>query len=267
MSFDVIGLTETWINETNKNLYSIKKYVHKESFRKVKRGGGVSLYVKEGLSFTEREDLSISNSHLESLFIELDSGKKLNNKTLIGVLYKPPSAAVDSFLEALSDVLSKVQTEQKESYIMGDYNMDLLKNKSNKQVSNFIDTFLSYSFLPLINKPTRITSSSATLIDNIFCNCVHNNNFLNGILCTDISDHLPIFCIKKTIQQNEEKVKYVKKRIFNDSSINKSRVLVNNIEWNNIIDITDCQQAFSKFQSHFTNCYEEAFPIVKMKLG
>lgn len=71
MSFDIIGLTETWINETNKNLYNIKKYVHKESFRKVKRGGGVSLYVKEGLSFTEREELSINNSHLESLFIEL----------------------------------------------------------------------------------------------------------------------------------------------------------------------------------------------------
>ena len=188
---------------------------------RLKGEDGISLYVKEGLSFTEREDLPTNISHLESLFIELDSEKLLNNKILIGVLYKPPSAAADSFLEALSNVLSKVQTEQKESFIMGDYNMDLLKNKSNKQVSNFIDTFLSYSFLPLINKPTRITSSSATLIDNIFCNCVHNNDFLNSILCTDISDHLPVFCIKKIIHDNEEKVKYVKKRIFNDININK----------------------------------------------
>ena len=79
---------------------------------RLKGGGGVSLYVKKGLSFTEREDLSTNNSHLESLFIELDSGNLLNNKTLIGILYKPPSAAADSFLEALSDILSKVQTEQ-----------------------------------------------------------------------------------------------------------------------------------------------------------
>ena len=94
---------------------------------------------------------------------------------------------------------------------------------------------------------------------------LENNDFLNGILCTDISDHLPVFCIKKII--NEEKVKYVKERIFNDSNINKFKSLVDNIEWNGIIDITNCHQTFSLFQSHFTNCHEEAFPIVKMKFG
>ena len=50
----------------------------------------------------------------------------------------------------------------------------------------------SYGMFPLITKSTRITTDSATLIDNIFTNnCfqVHQN----GILCTYISDHLPIF--------------------------------------------------------------------------
>lgn len=121
--------------------------------------------------------------------------------------------------------------------------MDLLKNKSNKQVSHFIDTFLSYSFFAVINKPTRITSSSATLIDNIFCNCVHNNNFLDGILCTDTCDHLPIFCTKKVMQQREDNVTYIKKQIFNDNNTDKFKTLMSNIEWNSIIDITDCQQA------------------------
>ena len=40
-------------------------------------------------------------------------------------------------------------------------------------------------------RPTRITSSSATLIDNIFMN---DSSFISsGLLCTEISDHLPIF--------------------------------------------------------------------------
>lgn len=59
----------------------------------------------------------------------------------------------------------------------------------------------------------------------------------------------------------------MKKIVFSDNNINKFKTLVNNIDWTDIIDTTDCQQAFSLFQRHFTNCFEEAFPIVKMKLG
>ena len=45
---------------------------------------------------------------------------------------------------------------------------------------------------PLISKPTRITSSTATLIENIFTNNLEQS-MSSGILYTDLSDHLPIF--------------------------------------------------------------------------
>ena len=49
-------------------------------------------------------------------------------------------------------------------------------------------------FFPLITRPSRITSHTATLIDNIFV-----NNFFersrSGLIFTDISDHLPVFSI------------------------------------------------------------------------
>ena len=44
-------------------------------------------------------------------------------------------------------------------------------------------------------KPTRITKSTATLIDNLFTNNLSKTEHLNGILFNDISDHLPIFTI------------------------------------------------------------------------
>ena len=50
----------------------------------------------------------------------------------------------------------------------------------------------SLGLYPLIDKPTRITDFSATLIDNIFTNELHHN-ITSGILFNDISDHLPIF--------------------------------------------------------------------------
>jgi len=50
----------------------------------------------------------------------------------------------------------------------------------------------SQSFFPLINRPTKITCQSATLIDNIFTNDMISN-LVPSILCSDVSDHLPVF--------------------------------------------------------------------------
>ena len=266
INFDVIGLTETWINEANTNLYNIEGYVQRELYRKQRKGGGVSLYVKEEIVFNDRDDLTFNNNNVESLFIELSSSEQQNNRIIIGIVYKPPGALIEPFLESLNEILNTVNKEHKETYIMGDFNLDLLRDKRHLPTSNFINTLVSYSFLPLINKPTRITSTSATLIDNIFCNNIHNNSFVNGIFYTDISDHLPIFCIKKTYSEKRNN-KTTRKRIFNESSIQKFLAICDTTNWDNIVHINDCQEAFTKFHNEFSKCYEEAFPIVTMKIG
>ena len=79
---------------------------------------------------------------------------------------------------------------------MGDYNINLLNYESHDQTATFIDMLYSYVFVPLTNRPTRVTSSSATLIGDIFTN---NHNALvksyQGILVSDLLDHFPIFYI------------------------------------------------------------------------
>ena len=62
------------------------------------------------------------------------------------------------------------------------------------QVQYFIDCLVTYSCTPLILNPTRITQSSATLIDNIFTNNL-DNILKTGILINDVSDHLSVFTI------------------------------------------------------------------------
>ena len=49
--------------------------------------------------------------------------------------------------------------------------------------------------MPTITRPTRITSESATLIDNIYVSGNKLENLLSSILVADISDHFPIFLI------------------------------------------------------------------------
>ena len=68
-------------------------------------------------------------------------------------------------------MLNKLSSENKYTYIMGDFNINVINdgklNLPSQELSNIL---LSHLFLPLIYKPTRITYHSATLIDNIYTN-------------------------------------------------------------------------------------------------
>ena len=70
----------------------------------------------------------------------------------------------------LSPLLLKLQKESsKRIFLLGDFNIDLLKYELSDSINNFIDTLSSNFLLPHILLPTRISKTS-TLIDNIFSN-------------------------------------------------------------------------------------------------
>lgn len=88
----------------------------------------------------------------------------------------------------------RIKTRQKVMFICGDFNIDLLNPNNHKMTEDFINTVFSLGLYPQITRPSRITSHSATLIDNIFTNIIQNNT-VSGLLIHDISDHLPIFTV------------------------------------------------------------------------
>ena len=90
-------------------------------------------------------------------------------------------------------ILKKVSFENKDVYLLGDFNISLLNYESDRHT-------------PYIKLPTRITPRSKTLIDNIFYNNF-NESIISGNLITDISDHLAQFIIIPKILQQESKKK------------------------------------------------------------
>ena len=63
--------------------------------------------------------------------------------------------------------------------------------------------------LPCITRPTRITKTTATLMDNIFMSNTLHTNFQSGIIITDLSDHLPSVCLlKQTKHVSKEPLKF-----------------------------------------------------------
>jgi hypothetical protein len=101
----------------------------------------------------------------------------------------------------------------------------------------FTEQLFTSSYYPLITKPTRITAHTATLIDNIFTNNIENiDSSLNGIIFSDISDHLPIvhicnmdsnsFNIRKKVTKTS---KY--KRVINNANIKSFTNTIKNISF------------------------------------
>ena len=67
-----------------------------------------------------------------------------------------------------NEQLSKISKENNICYLMGDFNSNLMNHQSHSVTGEFLDALYSNVFFPLITRPTRITSHSATLIDNHF---------------------------------------------------------------------------------------------------
>jgi endonuclease/exonuclease/phosphatase family metal-dependent hydrolase len=88
----------------------------------------------------------------------------------------------------------QILTKLGDVFLMGDFNLNVLNSDSHSKTGEFIDLLYSSSFCPLIDKPTRVTETTSSLIDNIFCNRVALGRAA-GILYTDVSDHLPLFVI------------------------------------------------------------------------
>ena len=91
-------------------------------------------------------------------------------------------------------LLENISKEQKYIFLLGDFNVNLLNWNEHNPTNEFLNSFASNSFIPLILQPTRITSHSNTLIDNIFSNII-DPGIISGNLTGIISDHLLQFPI------------------------------------------------------------------------
>ena len=152
------------------------------------------LYVSDNLNFRIRTDIyAYEVEVMESLFIEIIRSHERN--VIVGIIYRPPNQNVNDFVIRMNDVLGKISRDNKICYLMGDFNLNLLNNQNHNATGEFLDGLYSHLFFPLITLPSRITSHTATLIDNIFSSHVEHSYLRSGLLITDISDHLPIFSI------------------------------------------------------------------------
>ena len=124
-------------------------------------------YIANHLSYKCCSDLNIyKKNELESTLIEIVNPKKSN--IIVGVIYRHPSMDFADFnCNYLNKRLENTSKEQKSTFLLGDFNVNLLNYNQHHETNEFLDSLAPTTFIPLILQPTRITSHSNTLIDNI----------------------------------------------------------------------------------------------------
>ena len=266
--FDFIGLTEVFKVHDGTN-YSIEGYHDIESNTRGDTDdghGGVALYINETMSFFRRDDLSIFIPHvIETIFVEIKVNE--TKSVIVGVTYRPnsfPRADIDLFIQKITEVANIISLENEESYLMGDFNIDLLKFQTHDKTNYFINCMITTGFLPVITKPSRITDHSATLIDHIYSNnTIHN--YISGLIITDVSDHFGPFCINR----KKEPIKaptftYIRK--ISEINIAYFKQILSATDFRTVLS-QDCpNEAYDTFIEIYTIAFNTAFPLRRIKL-
>ena len=121
--------------------------------------------VLDNLKHKPRPDLEIDLEILEHCIIEL---KLKSEKLLLCSGYRPPGQNPSKFVNEYEQLITHMSDTGMPVVIGLDHNLDLLKHKNHSPTMRFIEKNLDLNMVPCITKLTRITKTSATLIDNIF---------------------------------------------------------------------------------------------------
>lgn len=217
----------------------------------------MGLFEHSNLTFKKRSDMSIFNDTIESLFIEI-SDPSIKEKFIIGIIYRPPDGAVNDFISHLNDILNTISSQNYHAYIMGDFSIDMLNSVSS---TNFLNTLMSHGFEPTINKPTSVSGTSATLIDNIFTNI--NGSMMSGTFVTDLSDHLPVFLkfIKEECDQNGS----ITFRDYSTRNKDLFSATLADKTWEDVLQVANVNLAYDILFDHLNLAYNTCFPVKRVK--
>ena len=229
---DIFAASETNIKAgTPSHRFTIPGYKLIRHDRNHTTKGGVGLYFKN-IYKPKKIDVRYGALQPEMLFAEVEINK---NMIAVGVIYKSPKEDYKIYAD-IQEILAFITTKYKHVILMGDFNIDLLKN--NRESEFFKNVILQpFSLHQIINKPTRITKKTSTLIDHIFVT-ERDSVKCSGVAdFPGISDHCLIY-MSYSLQRPKYKPEKVLRRNFKNFNEKAFTEDMERAPWGNI-HVTD----------------------------
>uniref|UniRef100_A0A8C6MKE1 Reverse transcriptase domain-containing protein n=1 Tax=Nothobranchius furzeri TaxID=105023 RepID=A0A8C6MKE1_NOTFU len=260
--FKVIAITETWLYDERMTEVQIEGYELHFVNRINKRGGGVALYINNDLKCKlDKKMTMMEDNVMEMVTVEIinDTSKNI----IISCVYRAPGSCIRSFTDKINEFVDHIKN--KTLFMCGDFNINLEHPVALRTSSDFFDMIYSLGLVPLINKPTRITTESATIIDNIFTNR-KEDVVKTGILMTDISDHLPIFVVSKYHNNNKNIIKHNFINYKRNKSVKALEDLNKDLKMQNWTEVyvSDVNNAYTSFMKILLKSFNSSCKLIKI---
>ncbi len=211
--YDIITVSETHLHTGITNdLFKLEGF--HEMLRKDRDDGygGVAVFIKDNINF--KRLVKYERKDVEALWIQVNS---IKGKILICCCYRPPND--QDFWNNFDEVLNDIKGDIKGSlFVLGDINADFNTSNGHKLTQLCSSQNLDH----LINEPTRITSHSATTLDQILTNAP------NYVVRTEVNapvscnDHCTV-CLYLNFKIEREKSYQRVMWNFNEADFNKFR--------------------------------------------
>ena len=154
------------------------------------------------------------------------------------------------------------------TYMCGDYNVDLLKVNNTQFNDDYFHNILSAGYIPKVTLPTRLSESS-TLIDNVFTTNL-NSDLSAYILDIHMSDHQPV-----VLFTNDDipptRSKYITIRANTDDRKDNFRQCFHNKhifdQLDKDIHVTDPNYNYEILEHAIKKTHSECFPERRVRLN
>ena len=168
---DILCVGETWLTSDICNSYltfpgySVMRCDRRARPKRgpVSKGGGVCIIYRDTLA-VERLPTKSTDPDLDCLWVQVVSRRPI----IIGVVYRPPSAAVTPTLQELNRQLTQVIAKNRPLYLLGDMNFDLM-SPNKPGVAAYSRLLTEFSLSQLIREPTH-PSPTPMPLDHLITN-------------------------------------------------------------------------------------------------
>lgn len=133
-------------------------------------------------------------------------------------VYRPPSGNTTECFNQLENALDKIhKLEEYELYINGDLNNIIAYNLTTTADYKKLKQFeRKYNLHQLITSPTRCTATTRNILDLMLTTC--NSILLSGSDEINISDHQPVWLIRKKLSVKKPLVDFESRRVFHNNA-------------------------------------------------
>ena len=145
--------------------------------------------------------------------------------------------------------------------IGGDFNYKLL-NHENKFVDRFINSMYENAFCCVINKPTRINDTTATVLDQIWTNTQTHSYILVG----SVSDHLPVLLCANFASKSTNQKSMIKKRSFSEANQLLFQNKLSRLDISLLLQNKDVNEAYTMLMIEFIKIFNKWFPLLPVQI-